>query len=189
MHLPHRRKRTCFPELVRLFGDGGVALSCRKLRQDGAKPVARQVAASLAPTVTAVRAPRLDRMACGRLADRCTAAAARHELTGHLPSAAHRCRKRGWSSTCNMIAAGRCRCLSAMDSSITVHLAKPNSLDMLALVGEVRRQAGQHNHPHQAARTLHRAREARTHTRMRSRTPRPPTPDTGRGVRRERKGW
>ena len=41
----------------------------------------------------------------------------------------------------------------------------------------------------QAARTLHGAREARTHTRVRSRTPRPPTPDTGRGARRERKGW
>ena len=32
------------------------------------------VAASLAPAVTAVRAPRLDRMACDRLADRCTGA-------------------------------------------------------------------------------------------------------------------
>ena len=39
-----------------------------------------------------------------------------------------------------------------MDSSITVHLAKPNSLDMLALVGEDRKQAGQHNHPHPPAR-------------------------------------
>ena len=110
------------------------------------------MAASLAPAVTAVRAPRLDRMACDRLTDRCAAADARHELTGHLPCAAHRWRKRGWSSTCNMVAAGRCRCLSAMNSSITVHLAKPNSLDMLALVGEVRRQAGQHNHPHPPAR-------------------------------------
>ena len=113
---------------------------------------ARQVAASLAPAVTTVRAPRFDRMACVRLADRCTAAAARHELTGHLPSAAHRWRKRGWSSTCNMVAAGRCWCLSATDSSITVNLAQANSLDMLALVGEVRRQAGQHNHPHPPAR-------------------------------------
>ena len=109
---------------------------------------ARQVAASLAPAVTTVRAPRFDRMACDRLADRCTAAAARHELTGHLPSAAHRWRKRGWSSTCNMVAAGRCRRLSAMNSPITVHPAKPDSLDMPALVGEGGRHAGQHNHPH-----------------------------------------
>ena len=91
-------------------------------------------------------------MACDRLADRCAAAAARHELTGHLPSAAHRWRKRGWSSTCNMVAAGRCWCLSAMDSSITDHLAQANSLDMLALVGEVRGQAGLHPHPHPPAR-------------------------------------
>ena len=65
-----------------------------------------------------------------------------------LPYAAHRWRKRGWSSTCNMVAAGRCRRLSAMNSPITVHPAKPDSLDMPALVGEGGRHAGQHNHPH-----------------------------------------
>ena len=44
----------------------------------------RQLAASLAPAVTTVRAPRLDRVACDRLADRCaaTAGAARRENNG-----------------------------------------------------------------------------------------------------------
>ena len=42
--------------------------------------------------------------------------------------------------------------MSAMDSSITDHLAQANSLDMLALVGEVRGQAGLHPHPHPPAR-------------------------------------
>ena len=37
------------------------------------------MAASLAPAVTAVRAPRFDRMVCDSLADCCTAAAARRE--------------------------------------------------------------------------------------------------------------
>ena len=110
------------------------------------------MAASLAPAVTAVRAPRLDRMTRDRLADRCAAAAAHHELTGHLPCVAHRWRKRSWRSSCNMVAAGRCWCLSTMNSSVTVHLAQANSLDMLALVGEVRGQAGLHPHPHPPAR-------------------------------------
>ena len=39
-------------------------------------------------SVTTVRAPRLDREACGRLADSCDAAAARRELAGHLLGAA-----------------------------------------------------------------------------------------------------
>ena len=79
------------------------------------------VAASLAPAVTAVRAPRLDHMACDRLADRCAAAAARHELTGHLPSAAHRWRKRSWSSTSTMAAAGCWWCLSIMNNPTMMH--------------------------------------------------------------------
>ena len=49
------------------------------------------------------------------------------------------------SSTCNMVAAGRCWCLSAMNSSIMVHLAQAGSLDVLVFVGEVRVQAGLHN--------------------------------------------
>ena len=48
----------------------------------------QRLAASLALAVTTVRAPRLDREACGRLADRCDAAAARRELAGHLLGAA-----------------------------------------------------------------------------------------------------
>ena len=47
-------------------------------------------------------------------------------------------------STCNMVAAGRCWCLSVTNSSVTVHLAQASSLDMLVLVGEVRIQAGLH---------------------------------------------
>jgi hypothetical protein len=41
------------------------------------------------------------------------------------------------SSTGNMVAAGRCWCLSAMNSSIMVHLAQAGSLDVLVFVGEV----------------------------------------------------
>ena len=47
-------------------------------------------------------------------------------------------------STCNMVAAGRCWCLSVTNSSVTVHLAQASSLDVLVLVGEARMQAGLH---------------------------------------------
>ena len=49
----------------------------------------QRLATLLALAVTAVRAPRLDRVACDRLADRWVAAAARRELAGHL----HRAQK------------------------------------------------------------------------------------------------
>jgi hypothetical protein len=48
------------------------------------------------------------------------------------------------SSTCNMLAAGRCWCLSVMNSSIMVHLAQAGSLDVLVFVGEVGVQARLH---------------------------------------------
>ena len=115
----------------------------------------RQLAASLAPAVTAVRAPRLDRMACDRLADRCAAAAARHELTGHLPCAAHRWRKRSWSSTSTMAAAGCWWCLSIMNNPVMMHLNHPSSLDALALVGEVGVQASSHSQPFSSSPSLH----------------------------------
>ena len=114
----------------------------QKLRHDSAKPVARQLAASLAPAVTAVRAPRLDRMAWDLLADRCAAAAARHELTGHLPCVARRWRKRSWWSTSTRAAACWSRGLDIMNPSFVVYQAQPSSLDTLVLVGEIRVQAG-----------------------------------------------
>jgi hypothetical protein len=36
-----------------------------------------------------------------------------------------------------MVAAGRCWCLSVLNSSIMVHLAQAGSLDVLVFVGEV----------------------------------------------------
>ena len=55
-----------------------------------------QLMDDVAPAVAAMRAPRPGRMAQGLLADRCAADTARHELTRHLPCAAHRWRKRSW---------------------------------------------------------------------------------------------
>jgi len=120
-----------------------------------ARSAARQLVASLAPAVTTVRAPRLDRMACDRLADRCAAAAARHELTGHLPCAAHRWRKRSWSSTRTMAAAGCWWCLSIMNNPVMMPLNHPSSLDALALVGEVGVQASSHSQPFSSSPSLH----------------------------------
>ena len=48
------------------------------------------------------------------------------------------------SSTCNMVAAGGCWCLSVMNSSIMFHLAQAGSLDVLVFVGEVGVQARLH---------------------------------------------
>jgi hypothetical protein len=91
----------------------------------------------LALAVTAVRASLLDRVACGRLAGRFAAAAARRELAGHLLCVPHIWRNRSWSSTGIRAAAGLWWSLSIMNLSIVVHLAQPSSLDMLVLVGKV----------------------------------------------------
>ena len=100
---------------------------------------------SLALPVAAVRARGLGRGACGPLADRRAAAAARRELAAR-PHCALLCwRNKVLSSTCNMVAAGRCWCPSIMNSSIMVHLAQASSLDVLALVGEAGMQAGLHS--------------------------------------------
>ena len=102
----------------------------------------KPVFAFLPSLVAAVRARGLDRSACGRLADRCVAAAARCELAGRPLCAALLWRNGVLSSTSTMVAAGRCWCLSIVNSPITVHVAQASSLDVLVLVGEVGMQAG-----------------------------------------------
>ena len=92
-----------------------------------------------------MRARGLHRAACGLLADRCVATAARRELAGHLPCAALLLRNEVVSSKSTMVAAGWCCCLSILNSSFVVHLAQPSSLDALVLVGEVGVQAGLHS--------------------------------------------
>ena len=99
---------------------------------------------SLAALVAAVRARGLDRGACGPLADRRAAAAARRELAGHLLLAVLVWRNGWMSSMITKAAACWSWCLSIMNSSITVHLARASSLDVLVLVGEVRMQAVLH---------------------------------------------
>ena len=100
----------------------------------------------LALAVTAVRASLLDRVACGRLAGRFAAAAARRELAARPHCAVLLLRNEVLLSTCNMIAAGRCWCLSVTNSSVTVHLAQAGSRSthVLVPVGEVGLQAGLH---------------------------------------------
>ena len=98
--------------------------------------------ALLASLVAAVQARGLDRSACDRLADRCVAAAARCELAGRPLCAVLLWRNGVLSSTSTMVAAGRCWCLSIVNSTITVHVAQASSLDVLVLVGEVGMQAG-----------------------------------------------
>ena len=71
------------------------------------------------------------------LADRRAAAAARRELAVRPHRDVLLRRNMVLSRTCNMVAAGRCWCLSAMNSSIMVHLAQAGSLDVLVFVGEV----------------------------------------------------
>ena len=100
---------------------------------------------SLAALVAAVRARGLDRGACGPLADRRAAAAARRELAGHLLLAVLVWRNGWMSSMITKAAACWSWCLSIMNSSITVHLARASSLDVLVLVGEVRMQAVLHS--------------------------------------------
>jgi hypothetical protein len=85
-----------------------------------------------------------DRGACGPLADRRAAAAARRELAARPHCDVLLWRNGVLSSTCNMVAAGRCWCLSVMNSSIMFHLAQAGSLDVLVFVGEVGVQAGLH---------------------------------------------
>ena len=99
---------------------------------------------SPAALVAAVRARGLDRGACGPLADRHAAAAARRGLAGHLLLAVLVWRN-GWVlSMITKAAACWSWCLSIVDSSITVHLARASSLDVLVLVGEVKMQAVLH---------------------------------------------
>ena len=107
---------------------------------------ASALGASLALPVAAMRARGLGRGACGPLADRRVAAAPRRELAVRpTPHWALLCwRNKVLLSTCNMVAAGRCWCLSVTNSSVTVHLAQASSLDVLVLVGEVGLQAGMH---------------------------------------------
>ena len=97
----------------------------------------RRWVATLASLVAAVRAREPDRGACGPLADRRAAAAARRELAARPHCDVLLWRNGVLSSTCNMVAAGRCWCLSVMNSSIMVHLAQAGSLDVLVFVGEV----------------------------------------------------
>ena len=99
---------------------------------------------SLVALVAAMRVRGLDRGACGPLADRHAAAAARRELAGHLLLVVLVWRN-GWvSSMITKAAACWSWCLSIVDSSITGHLARTSSLDVLVLVGEVRMQAVLH---------------------------------------------
>ena len=106
--------------------------------------MANSVGRGLAWIDAAMRARGPDRDACGPLADRRAAAAARRELAARPHCALLLLRNEVLLSTCNMVAAGRCWCLSVTNSSVTVHLAQASSLDMLVLVGEVRMQAGLH---------------------------------------------
>ena len=105
----------------------------------------------LALAVTAVRASLLDRVACGRLAGRFAAAAARRELAGHLLCVPHIWRNRSWSSTGIRAAAGWWWCLSIMNNPVVVHLNYPSSLDALELVGKVDGKAGTHSQRHHDA--------------------------------------
>ena len=99
---------------------------------------------SLVALVAAMRVRGLDRGACGPLADRRAAAAARRELAGHLLLAVLVWRN-GWlSSMITKAAACWSWCLSITNSFITVHLARASSFDVLVLVGEVRMQAVLH---------------------------------------------
>ena len=72
------------------------------------------------------------------------AAAARRELAARPHCDVLLWRNGVLSSTCNMVAAGRCWCLLVMNSSIMFHLAQAGSLDVLVFVGEVGVQAGLH---------------------------------------------
>ena len=99
---------------------------------------------SLVALVAAMRVRGLDRGACGPLADRRAAAAARRELAGHLLLAVLVWRN-GWlSSMITKAAACWSWCLSITNSFITAHLARASSFDVLVLVGEVRMQAVLH---------------------------------------------
>ena len=100
--------------------------------------------ASLASLVAAMRARVLDRGACGPLADRRVAAAARRELAGHLLAAAPMWRNMWVSSMITKAAAGWSWGLGIKNLSFVMCVAQPSSLDVLVLVGEVRVQAGLH---------------------------------------------
>ena len=82
--------------------------------------------------------------ACGPLADRRAAAAARRELAGRLLLAVLVWQNGLMSSMITKAAACWSWCLSIVNSSIKVHLARASSLDVLVLVGEVRMQAVLH---------------------------------------------
>ena len=67
--------------------------------------------------VAAMRVRGLDRGACGPLADRRAAAAARRELAGHLPCAQHMWRNEQCWPHAAVLAAGLCWSLDIMNSA------------------------------------------------------------------------
>ena len=104
--------------------------------------------ASPVSLVAAMRARVLDRGACGPLADRRAAAAARRELAGHLLDAALLLRigvdvGQDHHGCCLLeLRLGHHEPLLLI--SFVLYLSEPSSIDMLVLVGKVRMQAGLH---------------------------------------------
>ena len=93
--------------------------------------------ASLVSLVAALRARVLGHGACGPLADRRVAAAARRELAGHLLAAAPMWRIVWVSSMITKAAAGWSLGLDIKNLSFVMCMAQLSSLDVLVLVGEV----------------------------------------------------